>query len=172
MCSVGRLVYEKGFDRLLKIHKKLLENGVNNKLWIIGEGIERTSLEKYIFDNNLQETVTLLGYQHNPYKYIAKADLFVCSSRTEGLSSARIEASLLHKPIVSTRTGGTAEIFGTSNDYALITDNDSESLYKGLYDILTNKSLYDKYSKNIATMENKFSIDKTISSIENSIDNL
>lgn len=172
ICSVGRLVYEKGVDILLKIHKKLIDNGVPNILWIIGEGIERASLEKYISDNNLQNTVKLRGYQSNPYKYVAKSDLFVCSSRTEGLSGARIEAALLCKPVVTTDTAGIVEIFGNSTENALITKNDLDSLYEGLYKILTNKDLYQKYSDNIANMENKFSIEKTISAIEDSIDDL
>ena len=172
LCSVGRLVHAKGFDRLLQVHKRLLKNGIDHRLWIIGEGVERASLEDYIFDNNLQHTVTLLGYQQNPYKYLSKADIFVCSSRTEGLSSALIEASLLHKPIVSTSIAGIKDIFGDSNGNAIITDNDTDSLYEGLYKILTDKNLYQNYLKNISCMENKFSIEKTISSIENSIDEL
>ena len=44
--AVGRLAYEKGYDRLLKIHKKLLKENIKNTIWIIGEGTERDNLEK------------------------------------------------------------------------------------------------------------------------------
>lgn len=172
LCSIGRLVYQKGFDRLLKVHKRLIENNIPNYLWIIGDGIDRNTLEDYIFDNNLQNSVTLLGYQDNPYKYLSKADIFVCSSRTEGLSSALIEATILNKPIVSTKVAGIHDIFGKDTDNALIVDNNTDSLYTGLFDILTNKSLFLHYADNIKKMENNFSIEKTISSIEKSFDEL
>ena len=172
LCSIGRLVYQKGFDRLLEVHKKLIENHVPNYLWIIGDGTDRNALKDYIFDNHLQKSVTLLGYQDNPYKYLSKADIFVCSSRTEGLSSALIEATILNKPIVTTKVAGIYDILGKDTDNALIVDNNTDSLYTGLFDILTNKTLFQQYANNIKQMENNFSIEKTISSIEKSFDEL
>ena len=92
ICAVGRLSEEKGFDRLLKCHKRLLENGINNTIWIIWEGKERKNLEEYISSNNLNESVKLLGYKSNPYKYMNMCDVFVSSSYVEGLSTVLCEA--------------------------------------------------------------------------------
>ena len=77
-CTIGRLINQKGFDRLLRVHKNLLNSGYNCELWIIGEGNKRPLLEDYIKQNQLESSVKLLGFKVNPYKYLNLADaLFV-----------------------------------------------------------------------------------------------
>ena len=80
LMGCGRLCEQKGFDRLLHIHKRLIDSGINNYLWIVGDGALKGRFETYIDENNLNKSVTLWGFQSNPYKYIRQADLFVCSS--------------------------------------------------------------------------------------------
>ena len=46
ICAVGRLAYEKGYDRLLKVHRKLLREHIENTIWIVGEGVERDRLQE------------------------------------------------------------------------------------------------------------------------------
>ncbi len=170
VCSVGRLVKAKGYDRLLEVHNRLIKEGIIHTLWIIGEGQERKKLENYITDNHLEDTVNLVGYSKNPFKYVKNADIFVCSSRVEGLSSAVLEATILEKIIVSTNCPGTEEILGSDGQAAMIVENDTEALYIGLKEILTNPMLRDKYQKNIKQRSKLFNIDNVIKQIENIFD--
>ncbi len=170
VCSVGRLVKEKGFDRLLEVHTKLIQNNIVHTLWIIGEGKERKQLEKYIKNNHLEQTVNLIGYSDNPYKYLKKADIFVCSSRIEGLSSALLEATILEKVIVSTNCPGTEEILGKSGEHSMIVDNNTDSLYEGLKTVLTNSNIRNKFKNNIQQRSKTFNIDTVIKNIEKLID--
>ena len=170
--AVGRLAYEKGYDRLLKIHKKLLKENIKNTVWIIGEGTERENLEKYIKENNLENTVQLIGYSNNPYKYVKASDVFVCSSRIEGLSSAVIEAAILNKPIVSTLCSGMKDILGDDNENALIVSNDTYNLYLGIKKIILDKDLREKYIKNIKNITQKFDINNVISNIDKLLESL
>lgn len=170
VCSVGRLVKAKGYDRLLEVHNRLIKEGIIHTLWIIGEGQERKKLENYIADNHLEDTVNLVGYSKNPFKYVKNADIFVCSSRVEGLSSAVLEATILEKIIVSTNCPGTEEILGSDGQAAMIVENDTEALYIGLKEILTNPMLRDKYQKNIKQRSKLFNIDNVIKQIENIFD--
>lgn len=172
LCAVGRLAYEKGFDRLLKIHKKLLKENIKNTIWIVGEGVERKHLEKYISGNNLEDTVELIGYTSNPYKYIKNADIFVCSSRVEGLSSVVIEATILEKPIVTTMCSGMTDILGEDNDNAMIVSNNTDDLYLGINKMITDNELRRKYENNIKNISNEFNINHVIKNIENLLDNL
>ena len=172
LCAVGRLAYEKGFDRLLKIHKKLLKENIKNTIWIVGEGVERKHLEKYISGNNLEDTVELIGYTSNPYKYIKNADIFVCSSRVEGLSSVVIEATILEKPIVTTMCSGMTDILGEDNDNAMIVSNNTDDLYLGIKKMITDNELRRKYENNIKNISNEFNINHVIKNIENLLDNL
>ncbi|MBR2023659.1 MAG: glycosyltransferase, partial [Clostridia bacterium] len=84
VCSVARLRPEKGFDTLLKVHRRLILEGFEHRLYILGEGSEREKLEKMIKEYSLDDSVYLLGFRKNPYAYVAKADLYVCSSLREG----------------------------------------------------------------------------------------
>ena len=172
LCAVGRLAYEKGFDRLLKIHKKLLKENIKNTIWIVGEGVERKHLEKYISGNNLEDKVELIGYTSNPYKYIKNADIFVCSSRVEGLSSVVIEATILEKPIVTTMCSGMTDILGEDNDNAMIVSNNTDDLYLGIKKMITDNELRRKYENNIKNISNEFNINHVIKNIENLLDNL
>ena len=90
LCAVGRLTHQKGFDRLLSIVRRLRDEdlGIRFHLYILGAGEIEKSLKNYVRDNGLSGVVTLAGYKDNPYKYVKRADLFVCSSYTEGLSNA------------------------------------------------------------------------------------
>ena len=170
VCTVGRLVKEKGYDRLLVAHKRLIDEGIIHTLWIVGDGIERAKLQDYIRNNKLEKTVNLVGYTNNPYKYMKNADIFICTSRVEGLSSVLLEATILEKTIISTECAGCKDILGEDNESASIVDNSTEGIYNGLKKILTDDNLRNKYQTNIKNRSKLFNLEKTIKQIESIID--
>lgn len=165
ICTIGRLSVQKGYDRLLKVVKKLNEDKLDFDLWIIGVGAEESRLKQYIVENNLAN-VTLLGYKKNPYKYIRESDLFVCSSRAEGFSTVVSEAIILEKPIVTTECSGMKEMLGENNEYGIVTQNDEEALYEGMKEIILDKNKYRDYKNKVKERKDIFDIDKSIESIE------
>ena len=148
ICAVGRLDELKGFNRLITISKKLLDDGFDFELWILGEGKDKEKLSNLIVNLELMDRVKLLGYKDNPYKYIAKSDLYVCSSYVEALSTTASEAVILGIPVVTTRCSGMKEIFGET-EYGLITDITDDGLYEGMKKILSDKEQYDHYQKKV-----------------------
>lgn len=88
--GVGRLIYLKGFDILIKAFSKLKTK--DWKLIIVGEGSERNNLEFLINKLGLEERVSLPGLTKDVEKYYKKASIFVLSSRTEGFPGALCEA--------------------------------------------------------------------------------
>lgn len=148
ICSVGRLASQKRFDRLINVIAKLKNDGFNLHLYILGEGNDRLKLENQIKQLSLENEVTLLGFDVNPYKYVAKMDLFVCSSQKEGYSTAVTEAVSLGIPVVTTKCSGMEEILH-NGEYGLIVDNNENSLYEGLKNILDNPDKMNYYRKNI-----------------------
>lgn len=166
ICTVGRLVEAKGYDRLLRVHNKLIKEGFDYDLVIIGDGPDKEKLSKYINDNNLNSSVYLLGSKSNPYKYIKDSDLFVCSSRWEGFSTVISEAVILEKPVLTTRVSGTDELF-LDNKYGLITENNEQSLYEELKEILMNKDLYTYYKEKIKERSSFFDQEVLAKEIEN-----
>lgn len=106
--AVGRLEYQKGFDLLLKA-AKLIE--IDYTLEIYGAGSEHAALQKLVEELGLENKVKFRGYEHNPYKKLVLADIFLLSSRYEGLPNAAIEANYLGLPVVAFRSpGGIEEI--------------------------------------------------------------
>lgn len=165
ICTVGRIVEAKGFDRLLKVHKRLIDENINHNLLIVGDGPLRTQLEEYVEENNLFKTVKLIGQQDNPYKYMKKCDLFVCSSRWEGFSTVVSEAVILEVPVVTTKVSGVKELF-LENIYGLIVENDDEALYEGIKEMIIDKQLYSRYKAKVKERSVFFDEDKSIKQIE------
>jgi glycosyltransferase involved in cell wall biosynthesis len=168
--SVGRLRYEKGFDRLLHAHKKLIEEGIKHRLFILGEGTEKGVLQKYIDENHLNDSVQLIGFRTNPWKYIKNSDLFICSSRTEGFSTAITEALILGIPVVSTLCPGANELLGNNNEYGLVVDNSENGIINGLKELLTNEDLLSFYRNQATTKGKQFSTEKTVNAVEEMLD--
>lgn len=169
MITVGRLVEQKGYDRLIRIADRLKKDGCSFELLILGEGTERAKLEKMISDSTLENNVVLFGFQDNPYCYMKESDLFVCSSRTEGFSTVVSEAIVLGLPIVSTDCAGVRELFG-EYDCGLITENNEEALYNALFEILTYPERLKHYSEESKKRGEGFSLERTMKEIEGLLD--
>ena len=166
LISVGKIQPVKGYDRLAKIHKRLIDNKIKVHTYIIGVGEQKAEIDKYIDENKLGDTFTFLGFKYNPYKYLAKADLFVCSSRREGFSTAITESLIVGTPVISTNCSGIYEQLGERNEYGVVTDNDEDSLYSGLYRLLTTPNLLSHYRKQARIRAEMFKKEKTVSAIE------
>ena len=116
LIAVGTLKEVKVYDRLLRIVKKLKAEKIDLKLYILGIGIQEKELKQYVKDNYLEDTVVFLGYKTNPYKYVAKCDLFVCSSYSEGFSTAVTESLIVGTPICTVDVSGMDEMLGENNE--------------------------------------------------------
>ena len=134
--SVGHLVEQKGFDRLINAVGKLNKENYDLDLWIVGYGEDEERLKEIIRANGIKN-VKLLGKRTNPYPYMAQADLYVCSSRYEGYNLTVAEALILGKPVLSTDCTGPSEILG-GGKYGAIVDNSEEGLYRGIKELLDN----------------------------------
>lgn len=146
LVAVGGLRKQKNYISLLKCCNKL-KSDFEFKLLIIGEGSERSVLEEYIESNELGEKVILLGNRDNPYPYVANADWFVSSTDWESYGLAIQEALILKTPVLTTTCPAIMEC--VSEKEAVLVDNDEKSLYEGLYKILSDKYLREKYILNI-----------------------
>lgn len=103
--AAGRIVKQKGFDILIRGFKQVVEQNDKFRLFIIGNDRigERKALEAQIEKLGLKNYIRFLGFQNNPYKYYYYSDLFVLSSRWEGLPNTVLENLYLKKPIVATK---------------------------------------------------------------------
>lgn len=172
LCSVGRLIKVKGYERLINIHKRLLDEGANLKTYILGTGAEQENLQKQIDENGLSESVTLLGYQTNPYKYVSKCDLFVCSSFSEGFSTAATESLIVGTPVCTVEVSGMKEMLGENNEYGIVTNNDEESLYQGIKQLIDDPALLSHYREMAKERAKAFTTAETVKAVEEMLLNL
>lgn len=142
ICAVGRLADDKGFERLIYVHKNLLKQGIYHKLLIVGDGPDRVRVENTIRVTQTQDTVILAGFQSNPYPYMAKAKFLVCPSYAEGMPVISMEALCLGTPIVSA-VPSIGEAFG-DEVCGIVTENDNDSLEEGIRRMLTDEDFYTK----------------------------
>ena len=141
--SVGRLTDQKGYDRLINVHKLLLRGGHFHRIYIVGAGEDEAILKQQIKQLNVEETFILLGYQSNPYPFIKAADCYVMSSRHEASPLVIIESLILHVPVISTEVADIRERLG--NDFGLVVENSEVALYKGMKYILCNDSQLKRF---------------------------
>lgn len=165
LISLGRLVHQKGYDRLLPIIKRLHDEGHNIHLTILGDGEGRLTLEQYIREHKLSGVISLPGYIDKPYKTMAESDIFVCSSRSEGYSTAITEALILGLAVVTTKCNGTQELLG-DNEYGIITENNEDALYLGIASLISSLELIEHYKQQSSIRGSFFSLSNLIENIK------
>jgi glycosyltransferase involved in cell wall biosynthesis len=139
--SVGRLSPEKGYDVLIRAVNTVVGRGLPIKLVILGEGQERTKLERLIADCGLTERVSLPGYKHNARDYIPLFDVFVLSSFTEGLPITLLEAMGSGRPIVATKVGSIPDVLDGGKAGLLVDPNQSAALADALESMVNDGKL-------------------------------
>lgn len=172
MCGMGTLCERKGFGKILRIHKKLLDNGVKQRVYILGTGDYRKTLEKMIEESNVKDTFILLGYDTNPYKYLRDCDLFVCASIAEGFSTAVTESLVVGTPVVTTRCSGMEEQLGFNNEYGIVTDNNEDALYEGIKKMLTEEGVLEHYTKKAKERGKMFEKEITVKAVEDMLERI
>ena len=116
-----------------------LKGQIKFKLIILGKGKNKKKLENYIFRNKLKDNIKIIGYKKNPYPYIKKANIFILSSKFEGLPNVLLEAQYLKKIIISSNcpTGPREILLGGKAGFLFKVGNINE-LKK--YFFVTNKN--------------------------------
>ncbi len=170
--SVGRLTNQKGYDRLIEVHNKLINEGIKHHIYILGTGDAQEKLVQKIQEYNIGDTFHLMGFTDNPYKYVKAADMFICSSRREGFSTAVTESLIVGTPVVSTNCSGAYELLGFNDEYGIVTENSEEGIYEGLKRMLRDEDLRKDYAKQAAIRGQKFSTEITVAAVEEMFESL
>lgn len=167
----GTFIKIKGFDRFVKVCKRLKDDGELFSALIMGDGEEKENIKKIIAETNLGDTVKILDFQTNPYKYIAHSDVYVCSSYAEGYSTAVSESVALNVPVITTECSGMREIFG-ENECGIICENSEDGLYNAMKKVLNDPSLLKKFSAEEKKRANDFSLKKRMKAIEDFLESV
>lgn len=171
LVSVARHSPEKGYLRLIKIMKELSDEGYKFSLLLIGDGPEHEKIRQLIDELEMKDYITLVGAQTNPHKYTAKSDVFICSSFSEGYSTACTEAAILGIPIITTSVAGGKEIIEEA-ECGILTGLDDESLKDAIRKVLQNPKLIDEWKTIAKKTSNYFKLSNRKESANNLFDQL
>ena len=169
--SVGTVFPQKGFDRLLKVHKKLLDEGLKHRILIAGDGYDFENIKNLKSELGVDETAEMLGFTDNPYPYFKMADFYVLSSRYEGFPTVLFEAITLKKNIIATDVSGVKEML-ENGKLGLIVENSEDGIYEGMKTALMNPKIFEGYQENLKDYQMPFNLKNSVRQITEIIDNL
>lgn len=125
----------KKLTMLLECCAKLLSNGYDFDLWLVGDGPDHKMYVDLVRELGIIKNVKFLGKQNNVFPYYKSCDAVVLSSTSEGNPVVFLETKVMDKPIISTDVSDAREEL---NGYGIVTDNNCDSYYNGLKDFLEN----------------------------------
>ncbi|MGG5460741.1 glycosyltransferase [Clostridium sp. B9] len=169
--AIGRVEKVKGHDLLIEAHKKLINEGINHNIAILGTGGELNNLEKIIKNESLEKSFKFLGFESNPYKYLKKADFYIMPSRYEGYPLSLCEAIALEKPIIATNFESANDILKNGKLGLIAEIEDIEDIACKMKEVLQDKNLATELQKNCRVFKNKLGFEEKIIEIEDIIDN-
>lgn len=159
--GVGRFYEVKRFDLLIKAHKLLLDDGIENNLILVGYGGAEEEYRELIKKLEVEDSVDIVGFKENPYPFIKNSDIFVLSSDHEGLPTVICEAMTLGKPIVGTKCAGVKELID-SNKFGILVECGNEKELKDAIKLILlseEKRIYFKeQSLKRSNIFNKFNV--------------
>jgi len=165
--AVGRLTGQKGFSFLIKAFSQVLSQ-FKAKLVILGQGPEKETLEQLTREFRVEREVEFLGFQNNPYPYIARAQVFVLSSLWEGFPNVLVEAMACGVPVVATDCPfGPREILEDGKYGLLVPPANEEALAKAILKILESPQLAKDFSEKAKERVKNFAKEKVIKEYEN-----
>ena len=167
--AVGRLVKLKGYDLLIQAFARL-PHRLNARLIVVGEGAERPRLEQLIEQQGLKDRAELLGFQENPWKYMARADMLVLSSLTEGLPNAIGEAMALGLPVLATDCSpGVREYLQDGEDGLLVPPGNIAALADGMERLITDRELRARLAQRAGRRIEAFDLQRIVQVYEEAL---
>lgn len=151
LVSVGRLSEEKGYLDLLKVYQLIMKKYPDWKLDIIGDGNERSTLEEYINNNNMQDKVTLHGFRNKDYidEILHNSSIYLMTSYTESFGIVLIEAMSHGVPCIAFDSAeGARELITNGENGYLISNRNFEEYANKVCDLIENKEERELLGKN------------------------
>lgn len=156
--TVSRIEFsQKQLNIIPLICSNLKNNGYKIAWYILGDGSDKSELEKIINECKVNKEVLLLGNKDNPYPYIKNADLFCLTSLWEAYGMVLTESLILNTPCVAGYYSALPEIIEDDKN-GLIAENSIEGIEEKIENILTDKELYKKLKVNAEAFIYDYSI--------------
>jgi glycosyltransferase involved in cell wall biosynthesis len=164
--TIGRFTYQKGQEILIEAFSNIYNNFNNVKLIIVGSGENEDSIKRLIIDKNLQDHIVVEGYKENIYEFLKMLDIFILTSRFEGVPYVILEAMCIGVPIISTKVGGIDNILENEVDAILTEKNNALDTERAIVKLIEDKYLRTNIAVNAIQKVQRYSIDAMVKNTE------
>jgi glycosyltransferase involved in cell wall biosynthesis len=163
--AAGRLAEAKDYPLLIE-SLAVLRQRIPARLFILGEGDQAPKLRDLAAARGLTDVVHFCGFVSNPWKYIARADVFALTSRYEGFGNVLVEAMACGVPVVATSSPGTREIVSVGEDGLLVEKHEPAAVAAALERILDDAALRQRMSETARRHAQRFAVATIASAYE------
>jgi glycosyltransferase involved in cell wall biosynthesis len=169
--STGRFFIQKGYDVLIRAFAIAAEE-LDARLLIVGEGPERGNLERLAQDLGVAERCFLIGYRNNPFPYVARGDVFVLPSRTEGFGYVLVEAMALGVPVVTTAAAGPVDITAGGRYGVVVPVDDPGALATAIVSLLRDSERGRQLAEAATARVEEYSLDRVAETYVNVLESV
>jgi len=150
MLSVGRLSWRKGYKYLIDAMPSVLAEYPDAKLFLVGDGEQRTPLQRHVKKLGIENSVSFLGNvsAEKLHSLYHEADVYVQPSLYEPLGIAILEAMSMRKPVVATRVGGIPELITNGVEGLLVEPRNSLQLARAITNVFSDSSCRERFGSN------------------------
>lgn len=153
--AAGRLADAKNYPLLIEALARLRVT-IPARVFVLGQGDRGDALRQLAQGRGVDEAIVWCGFQANPWKFMARADVFALTSRYEGFGNVLIEAMACGTPVVATRSPGTDDIIQDGVDGLLVTDHTPAAMAEALRRVITDGARREALSVAARRSANRF----------------
>ena len=166
--AIGRMVWQKGFEYLMRGAKDFLRPARNVKLLMVGDGPYKECLQECAARVGLRDNIVFAGFRKDIRNILSVIDLFVIPSLQEGFPMVTLEAMAMAKPIVATRIDGITEQITDGVEGILVPPKDPSALAQAINKIIDNKELALSFGAAARKrVEREFTVEKMVTETAN-----
>jgi glycosyltransferase involved in cell wall biosynthesis len=161
---VGRLAPVKNLSFLIEAFRGALQTDRNLRLWLVGDGSERQTLEELAHQHGVASNITFWGEQLDPAPFFAAADAFIMSSTSEGLPISLLQAFSIGLPAIVTDVGGMAEAVRLTNAGLIVSKDNPAGMSEAILRLAGSAQEQALYGENaLAGFEAHFTLRALVS---------
>ena len=148
IANISALAPHKDYFTFIDTADYFIKNGGKAKFFIIGNGPLKKDIKKYIAEKNMKDHIILTGFRNDIQNILPEVNVFLITSKTEGLGTSILDAMASHVPVVATKAGGIPEIVKHKTTGMLYQVQDYKGLSHGLQAVLTDSKLRNQLVNN------------------------
>lgn len=152
---------QKDYFTFVKVAERLLTQNKNLHFFIVGDGPDRKRTEDFVDEMKLENHITFTGFVDNINEVLPSLDIFLFTSRTEGLGTSVLDAMAAHVPIVTTAAGGVSEMVEHEKNGLMYSVKDVEGITEGVNRFLKDMDFAKSMAEEGKNTVRNFSKEKT-----------